>query len=141
MTMSLEERREILRLNYIKDKDIFIFRWRILQVLCEAPETWGALTDVELITRARLLGYKNNELEQDFLVGNTCHNVYKALIDEVMTDLVNRRIVVREEDTINYGEIKMQKYRRGPALDEEGCRRITSIGLGDLDTYNRFFPN
>jgi hypothetical protein len=113
MIMSLEERREIFRLNDIKDKDIFIFRWRILQVLCEAPETWGALTDVELITRARLLGYKNNELEQDFLVGNTCHNVYKALIDEVMTDLVNRRIVVTEEDTINYGEIKMQKYRRG----------------------------
>jgi hypothetical protein len=72
------------------------------------------------------------------LVGNTCHNVYNALIDEVMTDLVNRRIVVTEEDTINYGEIKMQKYRRGPALDEEGCRRITSIGLGDLDTYIRF---
>ena len=139
--MSLDERREILRLNYIRDKDIFIFRWRILQVLCQAPETWGALTDVELITRARLLGYKNNELEQYFLVGNTCNNVYKALIDEVMTDLVQRRIVVREEDTINYGEIEMQKYRKGPVLDEEGCRRITSIGMGDPDTYNRFFPN
>jgi hypothetical protein len=139
MTMSLEERREIFRLNDIKDKDIFIFRWRILQVLCEAPATWGALTDVELITRARLLGYKNNELEQDFLAGKP-HNVYKALIDEVMTDLVERRIVVRE-DTINYGEIEMQKYRRGPALDEEGCLKITSIGMGDPDTYNRFFPN
>jgi hypothetical protein len=61
-----DERREIFRLNDIKDKDIFIFRWRILQVLGEAPETWGDLTDVELITRARLVGYENNELEQDF---------------------------------------------------------------------------
>jgi hypothetical protein len=134
-----KERREILRLNDINERDIFIFRWRIPQVLCEEPKTWGASTDVELITRARLLGYKNNELEQNFLVGKP-RTVHKALIDEVMTDLVERRIVVREEDTINYGEIEMQKYQRGPALGEEGCRRVTSIGLGDLDTYNKFFP-
>jgi hypothetical protein len=129
MIMSEDERREILRLNHINDRDIFIFRWRIPQVLCEAPRAWGALTDVELITRARLLGYQNNELEQDFLVGKP-HNVYKALIDEVMTDLVDRRLAVRE-DTIHYGEIEMQKYRRGPALNEDGCRRITSVGLGE----------
>jgi hypothetical protein len=136
--MSEDERREILRLNHINDRDIFIFRWRIPQVLCEAPRAWGALIDVELITRARLLGYQNNELEQDFLVGKP-HNVYKALIDEVMTDLVDRRLAVRE-DTIHYGEIEMQKYRRGPALNEDGCRRITSVGLGEPDTYNQFFP-
>ena len=59
MIMSPEERREILQLNYINDTDIFRFRWRITQVLCEAPERWGALTDVDLITKARVLGYKN----------------------------------------------------------------------------------
>jgi hypothetical protein len=45
------------------------------------------------------------------------HNVYKALIGEVMTDLVDRRIAIREEETINYGDIQMLKYRRGPALN------------------------
>ena len=65
--MADEERTQILHNNSINDRDIFIFRWRIPQVLCEAPRTWGGLTDVELLIRAQLLGYQNKELEQDFL--------------------------------------------------------------------------
>jgi hypothetical protein len=70
MAMPPNVRREIFRLNYINDNDIFIFRWRIPQVLCEAPETWGALTDVELITRARLLGYKKMSSNRIFWRGS-----------------------------------------------------------------------
>ena len=94
---------------------------------------------MELITRAHLNAYQNNELKQDFLKGKP-QNVYKALIDEVMTDLINRGVVIREEETLIYGDFEMNKYQRGPALNAEGCQRVTAIGLGDPDTYDQLFP-
>jgi|GEM_PF-1657263 hypothetical protein len=139
MAMLRQERRQILQNNHINNRDIFIFRWRISQVLCEAPRKWGGLTDVELLIRAYLLGYQNNELEQDFLKGKP-HNVYTAIIEEVMTDLVNRHIARKEEEKIPYGDREMSRYTSGPALNELGCRGVTRIGLGDPETYNRLFP-
>jgi hypothetical protein len=139
MAMTSEERRDLLNENDINEKDIFIFRWRIPQVLCEAPRSWGAITDVELLSQAELLAFKNDRLEQDFLNGMP-RNIYYALIEEVMTDLVNRRIALREGEPIPYGNREMNRYRRGPALDDQRCHEITGIGLGDQDTYNRLFP-
>jgi hypothetical protein len=139
MAMLPEERRDLLHDNDIKDKDIFIFRWRIAQILCEAPITWGGLTDVELLIRAHLHGYQNKQLEQDYLKGRS-HNVYTAIIEEVMTDLVARQVAIREEGTIFYGDREMNRYRRGPALNEGSCPEVTRIGLWDQNTYNRLFP-
>jgi hypothetical protein len=139
MSMLPQERRDLLHDNGINDRDIFIFTWRIPQVLCEAPRSWGAITDVELLSQAQLLAFKNNDLEQDFLKGKP-PNIYYALIEEVMTDLVNRHIALKVEETIPYGDREMNKYRSGPALNEERCHEITGIGLGDEDTYNQLFP-
>ena len=134
-----QERRDLLHDNGIEDKDIFIFRWRIPQVLCEAPPSWGAITDVELLSQAQLLAYRNDDLQQDFLKGKP-PNIYYALIEEVMTDLVARQIAVKEEETIPYGDRAMNRYRRGPALNEESCPEVTKIGLGDPGKYDRLFP-
>ena len=64
--MSNKEREKILKDQTINDEDIFRFRWRIAQVLCEVPESWGGLTNVELFIRAHLHGYRNAQLERNF---------------------------------------------------------------------------
>jgi hypothetical protein len=139
MAMTPKERRNHLHDNGIDDKDVFIFRWRIAQILCEAPITWGALTDVELLIRAHLHAYRDKQLEQDYLKGRA-HNVYTAIIEEVMTDLVARQVAIIEKVSIFYGDREMTRYRRGPALNEESCPEVTGTGLGDQDTYDRLFP-
>jgi hypothetical protein len=68
------------------------------------------------------------------------HNVYAAIIDEAMIDLVDRHVAIRENETVPYGDREMHSYRRGPALNEERCHDITGIGLGDLTKYNQLFP-
>src|SRR5207245_192252 len=103
------EREQILKKYAINQRDIFIFKWRVPQVLCEAPLSWGALTDTELVIRCALRAFENNELQQDFLKGKP-HNVYKAIIDEVMDDLVDRHVALRDDMAIPYGDIIMNKY-------------------------------
>jgi hypothetical protein len=34
----------------------------------------------------------------------------------------------------------MNRYRRGPALNEGRCPEVTRIGLGDQNTYDQLFP-
>jgi len=120
-------------------RDIFVFKWRVPQVLCEAPESWGGLSDVELIIRCALKAFENNELLQDFLNGKQ-NNVYKAIIDEVMYDLAGRGIALKDHLSIPYGDIEMNRYRKGPALTADKCREITNIGLGDENALDRIFP-
>jgi hypothetical protein len=71
----------------------------------------GGLLDSEFIFRAALKAYENQELQQDFLKGKS-NNVYKAIMDEVMDDLVERRIAARDDVTIPYAEIEMCRYRK-----------------------------
>jgi hypothetical protein len=139
MAMSKRERKEILKAQAIDDEDIFRFRWRIAQILCEAPTSWGGLTDVELIIRAHLHGYRNLQLERDFLKGKH-PNFYKALIDDVMTDLVKRGVAYREDETIPFGDIEMYKYKRGRSLTKVRCDKIIGTGLGDKKIYSQLFP-
>jgi hypothetical protein len=47
------------------------------------------------------------------------HNVYTAIIDEAMIDLVDRHVAIRENETVPYGDREMHSYRRGPALNED----------------------
>lgn len=110
-----EERHQILKEYSINQRDIFIFKWRIPQVLCEAPPNWGGLLDPELTFRAALKAYENQELQQDFLKGKP-NNVYKAIMDEVMGDLVERRVAAGDDVAIPYAEIEMCRYRKGRAL-------------------------
>ena len=139
MAMSKRDRKQILRSQDINDEDIFRFRWRIAQVLCEAPLTWGGLTDVELIIRAHLHGYRNLQLERDFLGGKRS-NFYKALIDEIMTDLLKRGIAYREDETIPFGDLEMYKYKKGRSLTKVRCDKLVGIGLGDRKIYSHLFP-
>ncbi|MGA8105027.1 MAG: hypothetical protein WB815_00125, partial [Nitrososphaeraceae archaeon] len=96
------------------------------------PVLGEQILDVELLFQARLLGFKNDELEQDFLKGNP-PNIYYALIEEVMTDIVNRQIAIREEESIPYDNREMNRYRRGPALNDHRCREVNRTVLGDLN--------
>ena len=104
-----EERHQILKRYSIGKRDIFVFKWRVPQVLCEAPESWGGLSDVELIIRCALKAFENNELLQDFLNGKQ-NNVYKAIIDEVMYDLAGRGIALKDHLSISHGDIEMNRY-------------------------------
>jgi len=133
-----EERHQILKRYSIGKKDIFVFKWRVPQVLCEAPESWGGLSDVELIIRCALNAFENNELLQDFLNGKQ-NNVYKAIIDEVMYDLAGRGIALKDHLSIPYGDIEMNRYRKGPALTADKCREITNIGLAMKMLLTEFF--
>ncbi len=133
-----EERHQILKRYSIGKKDIFVFKWRVPQVLCEAPESWGGLSDVELIIRCALKAFENNELLQDFLNGKQ-NNVYKAIIDEVMYDLAGRGIALKDHLSIPYGDIEMNRYRKGPALTADKCREITNIGLAMKMLLTEFF--
>jgi len=133
-----EERHQILKRYSIGKRDIFVFKWRVPQVLCEAPESWGGLSDVELIIRCALKAFENNELLQDFLNGKQ-NNVYKAIIDEVMYDLAGRGIALKDHLSIPYGDIEMNRYRKGPALTADKCREITNIGLAMKMLLTEFF--
>ena len=133
-----EERHQILKRYSIGNRDIFVFKWRVPQVLCEAPESWGGLSDVELIIRCALKAFENNELLQDFLNGKQ-NNVYKAIIDEVMYDLAGRGIALKDHLSIPYGDIEMNRYRKGPALTADKCREITNIGLAMKMLLTEFF--
>jgi hypothetical protein len=137
--MNREERQQILKANYINERDLFLFKWRVPQVLCEAPESWGGLTDIELIFRSALGGFENYELMQAFLRGKG-HSVYKAIIDEVADDLVRRRIVVKEDMTIPYEDFDMNRYSIGPALTGDKRGTITTIGSGDPKLFDQLFP-
>jgi hypothetical protein len=86
-----------------------------------------------------LHGYRNLQLERDFLEGKHS-NFYKALIDEVMTDLVKRGVVYREDETIPFGDIEMYKYKRGRSLTKVRCDKIIGTGLGDKKIYSQLFP-
>ncbi|HYT02499.1 MAG TPA: hypothetical protein VEL70_06280, partial [Candidatus Acidoferrum sp.] len=68
------------------------------------------------------------------------NNVYKAIIDEVMYDLAGRGIALKDHLSIPYGDIEMNRYRKGPALTADKCRQITNIGLGDENAIDRIFP-
>ena len=57
---------------------------------------------------------------------------------EVMDDLMNRNIMVRDE-MIFYGDFEMFKYRMGPALTKKKCR-LTNLGLKDQWTMDELFP-
>ena len=133
-----EERHQILKRYSIGKRDIFVFKWRVPQVLCEAPESWGGLSDVELIIRCALKAFENNELLQDFLNGKQ-NNVYRAIIDEVMYDLAGRGIALKDHLSISYGDIEMNRYRKGPALTADKCREITNIGLAMKMLLTEFF--
>lgn len=86
-----------------------------------------------------LKAYENEELQQDFLKGKS-HNVYKAIVDEVMEDLVQRGAVIRDDMTVPYAEVELCRYRKAPALTEDKCREITRILLGDENSLERMFP-
>jgi hypothetical protein len=43
-------------------------------------------------------------------------------------------------NSMQIGDREMNRYRRGPALNEESCPEVTKIGLGDPEKYNRLFP-
>src|SRR5205807_3030131 len=133
-----EERHQILKRYSIGNRDIFVLKWRVPQVLCEAPESWGGLSDVELIIRCALKAFENNELLQDFLNGKQ-NNVYKAIIDEVMYDLAGRGIALKDHFSISCGDIEMNRYRKGPALTADKCREITNIGLAMKMLLTEFF--
>jgi hypothetical protein len=61
----------------------------------------GSINRRRILIRAHLHGYQNKQLEQDYLKGRP-HNVYTAIIEEVMTDLVALQVAIREEGTIFY---------------------------------------
>ena len=119
--MNHADRQNILNKHAIERDDIFTFRWRVPQVLCEAPKEWGSLTEIELLIRSALNAYKNTELQQDFLQGK--ENIYGVLMEEVMEDLVKRSIAVRDNERVPFGKISMNKYRKGPALSDKAAVR------------------
>jgi len=110
-----KQRDEILKTQSITKNDIFIFKWRIPQILCEVPPSWGALTDIELMIRSALNAFENGELKRDFLSGKS-DNIYKAIIDDVMDDLVVREVALKDKLTIPYGDREMDSYRKGISL-------------------------
>jgi hypothetical protein len=119
--MNKPDRNKILIDNAITSSDIFAFKWRIPQVLCEAPEIWGSLTQVELLIRSALHAYENKELQQDFLKGKS-YNVYNVIMDEVMEDLVNRGIAIEDESLV-YEARCMKRYSKGHTLIAENVKR------------------
>jgi hypothetical protein len=139
MAISKKERKKILKNQAIDAQDIFRFRWRIAQILCEMPPTWGGLTDVDLIMESCSSAYSNDELKQDFLKGKP-RNFYKELIDEVMEDLVNRNIAEKEEWALPYGDIDMYRYRKGRSLNQKRCDEVLRIQRGDQGLFNKLFP-
>lgn len=136
--MMKTDRNKILEDNAITLSDIFAFKWRIPQVLCEAPEGWGSLTEVELLIRSALHAYDNMELQQDFLKGKS-QNVYSAIMEEVMEDLVNRNIAVQNE-SLAYETFYMKRYSKGHALSAEKCKEVLKYGRGDQILFDALFP-
>jgi hypothetical protein len=120
--MNQADRQNILKKHAIGRDDIFTFRWRVPQVLCEAPKEWGSLTEIELLIRSTLNAYKNTELQQDFLQGK--ENIYSVLMEQIMEDLVKRGVAVRDDERIPFGKINMNKYRRGAALTDNNCEKV-----------------
>jgi hypothetical protein len=57
-----------------------------------------------------------------------------------MEDLLERRVVVRDDVTIYYADVEMYRYRKGPAMTTDKRREITNIGLGDPDAFEQMFP-
>lgn len=137
--MDKSDQNRILIDNAITSSDIFAFKWRIPQVLCEVPKSWGALTEVELLIRSALHAYENKELQQDFLKGKL-QNVYKAIMEEIMEDLVIRGIAIKDEQSIAYEEGYISRYRKGSALTPEKCEQVLRYGRGHQELFDSLFP-
>jgi hypothetical protein len=83
--------------------------------------------------------YENKDLQQDFLKGKS-QNVYKALMDEVMEDLMKRDIAIRDIQTIAYESFYMNRCRMGHVLTLEKCNEVLKYGRGDQKLFDELFP-